>query len=171
MRAIHQNSTHPPPPFFSHRVAMSVCLYVCMSVPCEEDISFHCRGLHCTPCVTPWGSLGVMCHVSHGDTPLSTEWRLPTSLWRQFGGNLALNHVDSLIANLNPIGLLKSKQSHWALVKVRRYQPNPKSTLHHSVPRQFVYKYWTSSRAQQSCLPTTRKRNFPTGTPPWEYPA
>ena len=30
---------------FSHRIAMSVCLYVCMSVPCEEDLSFHWRGL------------------------------------------------------------------------------------------------------------------------------
>ena len=40
---------------FSHRVAMSVCVYVCLFVPCEKDISFHWRGLLHTPCVTPLG--------------------------------------------------------------------------------------------------------------------
>ena len=37
---------------------LSVCLCVCMYVPCEEDLSFHWRGLLHTPCVTPWEPLG-----------------------------------------------------------------------------------------------------------------
>ena len=41
-----------------------VCTSACVFVPCEEDLSFHWRGLLHTPCVTPWGPLGVMCHVS-----------------------------------------------------------------------------------------------------------
>ena len=40
-----------------------VCTSVCMSVPCEEDLSFHWRGLLHTPCVTPWEG-PPMCHVS-----------------------------------------------------------------------------------------------------------
>ena len=53
-------------------VRPSVCTYVCMYVPCEEDLSFHWRGLlHIPPnigvgcvCVCGGGGVGVMCHVS-----------------------------------------------------------------------------------------------------------